>query len=75
MKDCWKVRPSDRPSFAQLRKSFDLILSSNKRESQFYLEMSPPRGNSVSTASYLEILPNQHRETTLTRSNLYVKVV
>ncbi len=69
MKDCWKVRPSDRPSFTQLRKYFDAMLSSNERASQYYMTLKLNTG--ISTDTYT----TQQNENTLARSNLYVKVV
>lgn len=53
MRNCWKVRPSDRPSFTHLRKQFDLILSSQQRCSQYYLQISPQTTNSVSETEIL----------------------
>ena len=65
MKNCWKVRPSDRPSFTELRKLFDKMLSSNAdTASQCYMTL---RLNSTETDTRL-------KDNTLTRNNLYVKV-
>ena len=62
MKDCWKIRPSDRPSFTVLRKLFDTMLSRNDNASQYYMTLQL---NSTATL----------KDNTLTRSNMYVKVV
>ena len=71
MKSCWMVRPADRPTFTQLRKSFEAMLLSRNRQSQYYLEMSPEKETIFSVVE----LP-QHNDTgTLTRSNMYVKIV
>ena len=41
MSQCWKVRPSDRPSFTELRKKFDSMLCCQKDVVDYYIELRP----------------------------------